>query len=92
MNLVRHYPMPDAQGSCHLDCEANLQGLSCDACAGQCDVGKPCPREPVPSDFEDSQRAALFDGAEQEQKRVDRLVNWGAAFGVVAIMLWAVFA
>lgn len=44
------------------------------------------------SEFEDSQRAALEEATTQQQRRVDRLVNWLFMGVVVAVGMWAVFA
>lgn len=62
MQTIRHYPMPDAQ-------ESRLFTAGCEQCSGQCEAGKPCPREPIPTDYGD-----IEDG--------DRSVEAGAGFAV----------
>jgi hypothetical protein len=67
MEVIRHYPMPTDS--------------TCGNCAGQCEAGKPCPREPIPTDFGD-----IEDG--------DRSTQAGAMFAValVAVIACACFA
>lgn len=74
MQTIRHYPMPDAQ-------ESRLFIAGCEQCSGQCEAGKGCPREPIPTDYGD-----IEDG--------DRSTQAGAMFAValVAVIACACFA